>query len=298
MRETWQRQRPLLQLDRATLRQLLQPVLAGSSIASAELLHAGRNNTLYKITAEGRYEALVLRLFQDDPAACKKEVELFNLLHARVPLAEMLYADQDGKSYAYPSTISRWVEGILVEDLLAGNAEADLVEVGYSVGTMLATIGSYTFAHPGFFHDGLHLDDLIDEVAEENAAKGYLEYLSSCLFAGKAERWLGADLTARLWALVTEHAHLLQTTAASRSLVHADFGGSNLLARQERGRFSVVAVLDWEFAFVGSSLFDLANLFRYEWLLPNTFKTACLQGFTDHGGVLPLTGKRSSSSSI
>ena len=110
--------------------------------------------------------------------------------------------------------------------------------------------------------------------------------------------WLGAELTARLWALVTENAHLLGATAASRSLVHADFGGSNLLARQERGRFSLVAVLDWEFAFVGSSLFDLANLFRYEWLLPDAFEAACLQGFTDHGGPYPRTGKRSPSSSI
>ena len=190
MRETWERQHHLLQLDQATLKQLLQPVLAGSLIASAELLHAGRNNTLYKITAEGREEALVLRLFQDDPGACRKEVELFNLLHARVPLAEILHADQDGRSYAYPHTISRWIEGILVEDLLAGNAEADLVEVGYSIGATLATISSYTFAHPGFFHDGLQLDDQESEVIEENAAKGYLAYLSSCLFPGKGERWL------------------------------------------------------------------------------------------------------------
>jgi len=62
-------------------------------------------------------------------------------------------------------------------------------------------------------------------------AKGYLAYLSSCLFPGKAERWLGTELTARLWTLVTENAHLLQATAGSRSLVHADYGGSNLLVR-------------------------------------------------------------------
>ena len=293
MRETWERQHPLLQLDQATLGQLLQPALAGRSIASAELLHAGRNNTLYKITAEDREEALILRLFQDDPAACKKEVELFNLLHACVPLAEILQADPEGHTYGYPYTIARWVEGILVEDILAGKVQAALAEVGYSVGATLATIGSYTFAHPGFFHDGLHLDEQEEETLEEvDEAKGYLAYLSSCLFPGKAERWLGTELTARLWTLVTKNAHLLQATAGSRSLVHADYGGSNLLVRQERGHFCLAAVLDWEFAFVGSSLFDLGNLFRHEWLLPNEFEAACLQGFVQHGGVLPPTWKK------
>lgn len=293
MRETWERRRDALQLDQATFKKLLQPLLAGRSITSAELLRAGRNNTLYKITAEGREEALVLRLFQDDPAACQKEVELFNLLHARVPLAELLWADQEGHTSAYPYTISRWVEGILVEDILEGREQADLAEVGYGIGATLATIGSYTFAHPGFFHDGLHLDEQEEEALEEvDEAKGYLAYLSSCFFPGKAERLLGAELTARLWSFVNEHAHLLQVTAGSRSLVHADFGGSNLLARKERGHFSLAAVLDWEFAFVGSSLFDLGNLFRYEWLLPNEFEAACLQGYTDHGGVLPPTWKK------
>ncbi len=293
MRETWERRRHALQLDQATLKRLLQPLLAGSLITSAELLRAGRNNTLYKITAEDWEEALVLRLFQDDPAACKKEVEIFNLLHPRVPLAEILWADQEAHTYAYPYTISRWVEGILVEDILAGKAQADLAEVGYGIGATLATIGSFTFAHPGFFHDGLHLDNYEDEgVEEESAAKGYLAYISSCLFPGKAERWLGAELTARLWSFVTENAHLLQVTAGSRSLVHADFGGSNLLARKERGHFCIAAVLDWEFAFVGSSLFDLGNLFRYEWLLPGEFEAACLQGYVHHGGILPPDWKK------
>lgn len=293
MRESWARQRHVLQLDQATLNQLLQPVLTGNLIASAELLSAGRNNTLYKITVENREEAVVLRLFQDDSVACKKEVELFNLLHARVPLAELLWADQEGHTYAYPYTISRWVEGILVEDILAGKEQADLAEVGYGIGATLATIGTYTFAHPGFFHNGLHLDAQEDEGDEtENAAKGYLAYIASCLFPGKAERWLGVELTARLWSLVNEHAYLLQETAGSRSLVHADFGGSNLLVRKERGHFGLVAVLDWEFAFVGSSLFDLGNLFRYEWLLPGAFEAACLQGYVHHGGILPPHWKK------
>ncbi|GCE29960.1 hypothetical protein KDA_54440 [Dictyobacter alpinus] len=129
-------------------------------------------------------------------------------------------------------------------------------------------------------------------VEEADAAKGYLAYISSSLFPGKAERLLGPELTTRLWTLVTENAHLLQATAQSRSLVHADYGGSNLLVRQEKGHFVLAAVLDWEFAFVGSSLFDLANLFRYEWQIPNAFEAACLQGFVQHGGALPPTWKK------
>ncbi|GLV60579.1 hypothetical protein KDH_73980 [Dictyobacter sp. S3.2.2.5] len=295
MRDTWGRRHHVLQLDHTTIEQLLQPVLAGGSIASAELLSAGRNNTLYKITAEGREEPLVLRLFQDDPGACKKEVELYNLLHARVPMAEILHADPEGRAHGYPYAVTRWVEGMLVEDILAGKAQADLSPVGYSAGEALAAIGSYTFAHPGFFHDGLQLDDWGDNAEEivVDEPKGYQAYISSCLFPGKGERWLGPELTARLWQLVRENAHLLQVTGTNRSLVHADFGGSNLLVRpQGNGRVQLAAVLDWEFAFVGSSLFDLGNLFRYEWLIPQEFEAACLRGYTDNGGVLPPNWKK------
>ena len=47
-------------------------------------------------------------------------------------------------------------------------------------------------------------------------------------------------------------------------LVHGDFGAANILVRQVQGAWQVAAVIDWEFAFAGTPLFDLGHFLRYE----------------------------------
>jgi len=47
-------------------------------------------------------------------------------------------------------------------------------------------------------------------------------------------------------------------------LVHADYNGKNLLMQSTHEGWQVAAVLDWEFAFAGSPLFDTGNFLRHE----------------------------------
>lgn len=69
-------------------------------------------------------------------------------------------------------------------------------------------------------------------------------------------------------------------------LVHSDFNGLNILIGHVSSSCNVSAVLDWEFAYSGSGLADIANMLRYEQndsLLERHF----LRSYQDHGGTLP-----------
>ena len=120
-------------------------------------------------------------------------------------------------------------------------------------------------------------------------------YIGACLFDGKAGERLGAEPTRRLWQIVTEGAPYFEAAEGKgevASLVHSDFQASNILMRQEAGVWQTAAVLDWEWAHAGSSLFDIGILLRYDLRLPPSFEPNFIASFAQHGGNLPAEWKR------
>jgi hypothetical protein len=98
MEQNWERRHPFVALEERTISSLLQPVFPGKQLASFELLTAGKCNTNYTFTFWGSAERFVLRLYVRDKQACQKDRDLFELIHERVPMPELLYthiADQD-----------------------------------------------------------------------------------------------------------------------------------------------------------------------------------------------------------
>jgi aminoglycoside phosphotransferase (APT) family kinase protein len=75
--------------------------------------------------------------------------------------------------------------------------------------------------------------------------------------------------------------------AGARHLVHSDYNGKNLLAVARDGRWSISAVLDWEFAYSGSPLGDIGNMLRFRADQPDGFAGAFIAGYRDAGGPLP-----------
>jgi aminoglycoside phosphotransferase (APT) family kinase protein len=70
-------------------------------------------------------------------------------------------------------------------------------------------------------------------------------------------------------------------------LVHGDFDPANVLVEEFHGTWKISSILDWEFAFSGSSLWDVANMLRYAHLMPSTFQDAFITGLTNGGTALP-----------
>ena len=72
-----------------------------------------------------------------------------------------------------------------------------------------------------------------------------------------------------------------------RNLVHADFDPANILIDQIDGKWQVVAILDWEFAFSGSMLCDVANMLRYAHKMPKEYQESFLLGLKKNNIDLP-----------
>src|SRR5947207_7035539 len=116
--QNWERRYDFVHLELSTLNDLLQPAFAGRQFASAQLLTAGYCNTNYKISMEGLSENFVLRLYVRDRNACQKDLDIFQLVHKNVPVPEIVYADPNAEHYPLAYSIMRWVDGVLLSELL------------------------------------------------------------------------------------------------------------------------------------------------------------------------------------
>ena len=95
------------------------------------------------------------------------------------------------------------------------------------------------------------------------------------------------DLRDRTHAFAWSGATQLATPNNETHLVHGDFNQRNLLLRCIAGRWSVAAVLDWEFAISGSPLGDLGNFLRYERAATPLAEPHFSTGYLAAGGRLP-----------
>lgn len=288
MQEGWQRRHAHLDLDRATLDAMLAPAVPNHMVLAAEPLGGGLANTNYRVTLAGLADPVVVRVFTRDESACAREVALWRLTHDRVPVPEILYADEAGALMGRPYQVARWVEGVKLDDLLRQGSPDDLRGAGEAVGATLPLLAAYIFPVAGFFAPDLTIADLLGDPAE-----ACLAYVRAGLAGGQPVAHLGEELARRLSTLVADNEALLLTVDPTPRLTHCDYKAQNLLVRrQSEGQWRTAAVLDWEFAAATSPLFDLGNLLRYSDRLPPAFEQGVTVGYTSGGGILPPAWKR------
>jgi aminoglycoside phosphotransferase (APT) family kinase protein len=285
MEQDWGRRHDFVALDESTITSLLQPVFPGKTLASAELLTAGKCNTNYKIRVLGINKFFVLRIHVRDRVSGKRDFSIFQLVQERVPVPQILYTTEGREPGAISYTVMSWVDGILFSDILASKDERAIAECARNIGITLANIGTYTFPKAGFFGPDL---SIIEEFDEEST----LSYFEQFLFTGQSGQHLGPTLTRRLWNFLKDNVHYFDAINAARSLVHSDFKGFNILVHQLNDRWHVSAVLDWEFAFAGSPLVDIGNMLRYSHLHPAIFEQEFINGYREQGGMLPRDWKK------
>jgi len=259
-------------------------VLPGERVTATALLGGGYSNENILITTDrGRY---VLRRYRrsrgpDAARTCAVEAALAARLTARaVPVAEVIAADPAGSAAGEPMLLARYVPGVLVSQAIT-DRRGPAGELGHAAGRALAAVGSVTFDRGGMFTG----PDLVPSAA--GLPPALPEFVDSCLRAGSAAAALSPAELGRLRALAAAAAPLAASAAPARQLVHSDYNGKNLLAVASRGRWSVSAVLDWEFAFSGSPLTDIGNMLRFRDEQPPGFGDGFIGGYQDAGGALP-----------
>jgi aminoglycoside phosphotransferase (APT) family kinase protein len=262
-------------MDRLLRGWIEERVLPGRRVVTERDLTGGysNQNTLITMDDGGQF---VLRRYRG-ANACAVEAALARRLTGIVPIPRVVAADDTGKVAGEPVLLSVFVHGRPVGEALTG---ATAAELGRAVGATLAAIGSVTFAAPGFFADAR----LEPGPPGAEPTAGLDAWVDRCLREGNAAGHLTEAEQRRLRRFAEEASPPLAALAGSRRLVHGDFNPKNLLAARDGGGPLVVAVLDWEYAFSSSPLFDVGNMFRFP--RPPGFEEAFLTGFRDHGGEL------------
>ena len=289
VRENWNRGTELLEFTRVELDNLIQAAFPDERVLDSSYAEGGLANTNICIQLSHAEKPVLLRMFVRDPEQAKKEYKLSELIGERVPCPRALYFSSSNPVTGHPYLIREWTDGRRLETVVPGVASHELIELAHSLGATLAAIHSHTFERAGFF-DG----DLNVAVPLDLGSRGLIEFAHECLIARAGGQRLGSELTAELMQFIASEAGLLDEWTGPPCLTHSDFGGSNILVRHESSAWKVVGVLDWEFAFSGTPLFDFGNLLRRPLGIIEGFEESVAQGYIAAGGQLPASWRQMS----
>jgi aminoglycoside phosphotransferase (APT) family kinase protein len=254
----------------------------GHRLERCEPVAGGVLNTVYRIAVRGIGGEFALRIHTRDPGGCRKELDLHELVAARVPVPEVVFADPAGEAGAGPCMLMRWVPGETYRQIKARRDAREIAECGRALGGVLARIGCFRFCRGGILGPGLAIGP--GPVEGADAVPRMIEKFLAVPYA--AARLPGATI-ARVCHFAWARAPQLAALDNESLLVHSDFGSPNLVMHRPRGCWEVAAVLDWEFAFSGSPLYDAGHLLRYEQPGRPGLEPHFSQAWRDAGGNLP-----------
>jgi aminoglycoside phosphotransferase (APT) family kinase protein len=192
----------------------------------------------------------------------KMEADLLRYLSREapeVPVPKVLWcasADFPGGLRAFAMT---YIEGRVLADIEDSLSIADCRDICEQLALAAARIHDLRFAHCGLLGPGPKVTEPFTSYAG-----GTVGFIQSCLDNANLQRRLGAERCHHLHHCLT-HRPDLHEPSVTHQLCHSDFNQKNfLIHRDAHGRHHLAAVLDWEFAFSGSSVIDIGNLLRFE----------------------------------
>jgi aminoglycoside phosphotransferase (APT) family kinase protein len=115
------------------------------------------------------------------------------------------------------------------------------------------------------------------------------EYIEQCMASPECS--FGPTLREQIRDLIGQNAGYLAPSQGP-SLVHGDYKLENILVSRAGDAWQVTGVLDWEFAFAGDGLFDLAPLLRFSDFMPVEFEQGIIAGLRAAGEAIPNDWKR------
>jgi len=278
----WFRSAPRRALDASALARIVETAFPLRRLLEIQPLADGLRNANFKLRIESETEWVVLRLYEHDASLCHKEIDVMRLVGRSVPTPEVLYAEARGLDEIPPFILMRYVEGVSFHQLKRSGDRDAITHAAYAAGETLAAINHFAFPGAGWLGPGPAVIAPLPG-GPDPAPRS----VDRCLASSNLQRRMPADVRDRIQALMWSRAAQLAALGNETRLVHGDFNRRNLLLRCEAGRWSVAAVLDWEFAVSGSPLADLGNFLRYERASQPLAEPHFSNGYLRAGGALP-----------
>ena len=283
----WVRREPRRSLPVPDLERIVRTAFPRGQVAEIQPLGDGMRNSNFKFRLDSSPHWFVLRIYEHDPSLCRKELDLMRLAAGAIPIPEIIHAMPAGFEQLPPFTLSRFVDGISYRELRRGGDLDSIAQASYSAGETLAAIGRFTFEKPGWLAPGPTVGRRLLEGRDP-----FPRFVDLCLSSANLQRRVTPDLLARAHTLAWSCAPQFSSLENENHLVHGDFNKRNVLVSQKDGRWSVTAVLDWEFAVSGTPLGDFGNFLRYEVSTCPLAEPHFSSGFLKAGGKLPDDWRR------
>jgi aminoglycoside phosphotransferase (APT) family kinase protein len=265
----------LVDLPRHEIERMLAPLLGGKRVREASRVEGGLTNTIYRVAVDGEVGDLAVRVCAGRTPPLEQECRLLGALRRVLPVPEVLWADE-GAACGYRFVAYTWIEGETLNEYRRRASPADWLRVAQPLGRVLGQLAAVPAAIVSWRQPRI-----------ARSAACALEHARSALAGGRARTRLGDPTADHLDALLSAHEVRL-CGADAPGLMHGDFGGRNVLVREDaHGTPNVAAVLDWETAGTGSPLWDVGSLFRYSHRYGPEFREAFMRGYDSAGCELP-----------
>lgn len=183
-----------------------------------------------------------------------------------------------GELEGYSFAVRDYLPGIPLRDLLRKLLLHDLRAIMSTVGIILSKIRAYKFPKAGF------LDNDLNVVADKPFS--IFAFTQNCLNDRIVLSVLSTGVILAIQKAIKRNASLLLGDD-DRHLAHGDFDLANILVDKINDSWAVTGILDWEFAFSGSCLWDIANMLRYAHKMPPEFQNSFIYALQRNGTKLP-----------
>ncbi|STX52398.1 Predicted kinase [Legionella busanensis] len=267
-KQNWEKTDPTLYPSVELINKMINKAFSTKKIYSCKLISGGCANLNYKVYFVLESTPYILRLYLRDSEAVYREQQLSLLLKPKLPIPEVYFI---GHYQGFQFALIECLSGITLRDLLLSKQNFDMAYLMYKLGTLAAQIHAYLFPSAGFFNRRLQII--------QSPKSSYSEYGKECL----ENEWVIATLDLKIRSKIAFYLNYLDKFFPStdeKCLVHGDFDPANILVTEENKQWKISAILDWEFAFSGSPLFDVANMLRYAHYMPASFKNSFLKGLS------------------
>jgi aminoglycoside phosphotransferase (APT) family kinase protein len=287
MRENWMRAEEALSLTNNELEILVQPAFPRTRVLHSQLAAGGLANTNIRVMLYDRKTPVMVRIFTRDPSQAQKEFRINSAIDGAVPTPEFFHFSMENPVTGHPYAIMQWLDAPRLETVYPKLSHTELMQVGTSIGKVLANIHHYKFPTTGMLDNKLKVSTPID-----TGSAGMLAFAEECLIEKNGGALIGEELTEQVFDFIRKHGPLLDTWKGEPCLTHSDFGGSNILVHDVGSGWEVAAVLDWEFAFSGTPFFDFGNLLRKPLGSVEGFAETIAAAYCENGGELPPNWRR------
>ncbi|KAA3602163.1 MAG: aminoglycoside phosphotransferase family protein [Calditrichaeota bacterium] len=251
----WERRTKHSFLTQEEIQNLFKIAGFKKTVFSSEVITNGLANTNYKVVLENFAKPFFLRIWTRDSNACQKEFLLNEkLAKFKVPVPKIYFTDWGKSKVDFCWGIYEWVEGVQMTQALLNSTEKQIEKYFQEAVKIHNSFSKITFEKSGFFNNGLEIIPF---------EKGFaLEFFGELLGNPQIRNLLGKADFEKLVKFIEENRSKFSKLETENHLIHADFKSSNFLVNPKTQE--ITGLVDWEFAFCSSPIFDLGMLLRFE----------------------------------